>query len=343
MFDDESELRRFLLAGKRGSTSAAYESLGMSKASYYRAIDWIVGCVMSAKRRDNDLQKMVHDQVVAERTTHLLDLVLKHPTWGNQRFAKELSLSYATRVTSNMVANHLLSLCLKTRRERIAKLMEAVIGGQLSELSVEQMGAIAEVNPLVNDASLCRGEDELSVGVTLIPAFDLLGPHWYLQLFVELGSLFSFGRFIQKTQDADKNIRIGRQNELDLALLKSMTNRQSCRVYWATRMRSRYSGSTYRPLFGLDKSIEFCRKSTPPAGLAMIRSRIREEWLLSQSPTVDTGGAALRGSLHAWFSAHNASPTENVFPTQGRAPADMLGLIGDQVNSYLARVVSSEQ
>lgn len=343
MFDNEAEIRRFLLAGKRGSAAEAYEALGMSKASYYRKINWIVDCVMSAKLRAVAHQKAADEQADSECKTRLLELVLKHPTWGCKRFAGELEKSYATRVTSNMVANLLIALSLNTRRERIEKLMEAVIGGQVSELSAEQMEAIAEVNPLVNDALLLRAPDELVIGTTLVPVFDLLGPYWYLQLFVELRSLFAFGRFIQKTQDAHKNLLIGHQNESDLALLQSMCKKNNFRIIWATHSRIRHDISAYRPLAEFNGSMRVFRTATPPAGLAMMRSRIRAAGLLLRSPAGDAKDATPRGTLHQWFAAHNVSPTENIFPTAGRKPLEVLGLNDEDMNIYLAQTTCSEK
>lgn len=343
MFDNEADLRRFLLVGRRGSAAEACEALGISKAAYYRTINWIVERVMSAERHDDNIRKAADDQASVEFKELLLALVLRHPTWGCERFARELRQNLA-QVSTNMVANLLRELCLDSRRARIEKLIVAVIGRQLSELSEEQAKAIAQVNPLVNDTMLFRAEDELVFGITLVPAFDLLGPHGYVQLFVELRSLFTYGRLIRKTQDTVTNHCIGRDNDSDLALIESMTKKPLGRVYWFCRSWGLARLSAYRPLpvtNGPTRSCTTVRK--PPAGLAMMRKRLSTEWVSSCSPATGQNDAAVKESLLEWFCAHNSSSTENIFPTGGRAPADILGLDLDQMRCFLARSLSDDE
>lgn len=313
--------------------------LGMSKSSYYRAINWIVERAMSAQRHDDKLQKAADDQAEIELRKRLLALVLLHPTWGYQRFARQLRQDL-TQISANMVANLLRELCLDLRRARIEKLIEEVVNGRLSELSEEQAESIAEVNSLVNDKLLFPAEDELVFGTTLVPAFDLLGPHCYLQLFVELRSLFTFGRFIKKTQDAIANLRIQYDNESDLDLLQDMTKKRCCRVYWTSRSWG-CDLSGYRPLSAMRESPRYCtRVRQAPAGSAMMKERMGK-WLSSYSPATlkDKG---LIESLGKWCSNHNLSPTENRFPTGGRVPADILGLDRDQVHAFMARSLTDE-
>lgn len=343
MFDNEADLRRFLLVARRGSAAEACEALGMSKASYYRAINWIVERAMSAERHDDNVRKAADDQVSVEFRELLLALVLRHPTWGYERFARELRHNLA-QISANMVAKLLRELRLDSRRARIEKLIEAVVNGQLAELTEEQADAIAEVNPLVNDRLLFRAEDELILGIALVPVFELLGPHGYVQLFVELRSLFTFGRLIRKTQDSVTNHCIGRDNDSDLALLESMTKKQLGRVYWSCRSWGLAGLSAYRPLpvtNGPTRSCTTVRK--PPAGLAMMRKRLSTEWVSSCSPATGQNDAAVKESLLEWFCAHNSSSTENIFPTGGRAPADILGLELDQMRCFLARSLSDDE
>lgn len=333
-FSDAEKLKLFLSTSTTGNAAATCETLKISRATFYRTIEWIVEQVMAAQH---------HNLASTKSPKHHLKLLiasnaLAHPTWGCSRHAKELS---SVRSISGPSVQALLNeLGLRTRTDRINSLVAKYLAKEIHQLTDEQRKAIVEVNPSVADAHLVPDKTDLAIGVGAISVSGASESNLKLLVFLELSSLFVFGKLVRSRRGRLGNIDTQLTTNSDLEELLNRTARAVCHCHGDAVARKYLNP----PILRSRKRISYYRQDDERLdSVSMIIRRVQND-LLGPRSAVPFSGAIndIEKAFLGWSLAWNLSTVSQEFPTFGRPPAAILGLSEVEVHGYLRSTLSCD-
>ena len=334
-FGDAEQLKRFLSTCTKGNAAATCAELKISRATFYRTMDWIVTQVTAAQQLGRNSRREPNNDLKSKIAIN----ALAHPLWGCDRHARELSS--VRSISAPTVQTILNELGLRTRRDRINGLITKYLAKELHQLSDEQRQAVVEVNPFVADAHLFEDRTQLAFGVAAISVCKASGSNWKLLVLVELGSSFVCGKLVRSRRDHLGNFDTQSAVHSDLQELLDLTKRHKCHIYYH-HMTKKYvilphafSGEriSHQHLDGK------CLDS-----VAAIKRRVEIE--LIEKPLGAPSSITITDiekTFLAWAAVWNQAQASRDFPTFGRPPAAVLGLSASEVRSYLKSTLSNNR
>ena len=332
-FQDAEQLKLFLSTSTKGNVAATCAKLGISRATFYRTIEWISEQVMAAQHQ----ALASHEDPKRDLKATITANVLAHPIWGCKHHAKELSSG--SSISGPTIQSILNQLGFRSRSDRINCLIAKYLAKEVDELTDEQRKAIAEVNPFVADAHFF--DDHMQLAFALAGAISICKTSdWKLLIFVELGSSFLFGKLVRSRRDHLGNYGTQSAAKADFERLLQLTKRRDFLVYYHT-LTKKHLKPPVTSAKGLDSYRHLdgnCLHS-----ISAIKRRVKRDLIdtplgtLSSVTIKDLEKTSLR-----WFAAWNLSQASQDFPTFGRSPAAVLGLSDSQVRSYLKSTLSND-
>ena len=85
-FGDAEQLKRFLSTCTKGNAAATCAELKISRATFYRTMDWIVTQVTAAQQQGRNSRRESNNDLKSKIAIN----ALAHPLWGCDRHAREL-------------------------------------------------------------------------------------------------------------------------------------------------------------------------------------------------------------------------------------------------------------
>ena len=139
-------LKDFLLECGKSGHAAACRKHQISKASYYRLVDKVVARTCAFDQAQPAESLLTASAQNRGRLTYLvLDLLLKHPSWGCSKI--KAALAQTVSVSAPTIQKSLIGLGLGTRKARLEWFAQKVIDGEILNLTDAQRAAVLEVDP----------------------------------------------------------------------------------------------------------------------------------------------------------------------------------------------------
>lgn len=316
-FDNAEGFRRVLLARGSGTVDEIAESLGVSRATYYRLVDMFVGRLYGSDKSSHPKHDRPRTPWFQER---LIALTEAHPSWGCYKLAA--SLSADKQISGPTIQKTLARLGLDTREKRFAQMEKILLADkrQFAELGDAERQPLIRNNPCLVDVRLLTNvRPDLEIfAANVLEVEPLAGnQHRYLLVLISLNTHIVHLQGWSSGKLSSTVIGEGRER----ATTWLVDRETRCPVtHLLMQANSRFSvfqvESSRRP-----KIIDV-PKSQTPATLRMVNKIIIKELIPHYAETLQLGDdAAADDYLRQWADGHNRRPRLG-FPTFGKSPME---------------------